>query len=237
VQERIGALLGVLDDKIAANTKLATAADELSRTTFQQLVADVPMSGLTFDDVADIGGGATPRSSVEEYWGGDVAWLTPTDVTSLAGPYVWRTARTITDSGLASCASPLYPMGTIFMTSRATIGAFALGLVPMAVNQGFIAVQPRSDADRFWLFHETRARVPEFLDHANGATFMELSRGNFKKLPVRWPDESVRAGFAARAGALHAAAISALRENEQLAATRDALLPALMSGRLSVADL
>jgi len=203
---------------------------------FKHQSRDVDLSDLTYTDVATIGGGGTPRSKVPEYWGGDVQWLTPTDVTALAGPYIRQTDRTITEAGLASISSPLYPAGSICMTSRATIGAFALLGVPMAVNQGFIVVQPKDPSMRYWLLHEMRQRVDEFHDHANGATFMELSRGNFKKLRVCLAESAAMAEFGIEAEVLHDRACNALQENQRLAQTRDTLLPKLMSGRLRVRE-
>ena len=105
-----------------------------------------------------------------------------------------------------------------------------------AVNQGFIVVEPIHEYMRYWLFHEMHSRVDEFLSLANGATFLELSRGNFKKLPVRLAEPEVLNSFAEVAGSLHSSAAAAHRENETLAATRDALLPQLMSGKLRVRD-
>jgi len=233
-QRAIANVLGALDDKIAANTRLAATADALASARFAQAVEGAGLSEETFADVAHIGGGATPRSKVPEYWDGGVRWLTPTDVTALPGPYVWDTKRTISEEGLAAISSPLYPRGTIFMTSRATIGAFAIAEEPMAANQGFIALQPRDGVSRYWLFHEMRSRVPEFLDHANGATFLELSRGNFKKLRVRRLSIAAERRFEAEARVLHERASAALRENSVLSATRDTLLPQLMSGKLRV---
>lgn len=91
-------------------------------------------------------------------------------------PYLTTTKRKITDAGLASCSSPLYPAGSILMTSRATIGAFAITQRPMAVNQGFIVVNPKDPDLKWWLIHEMRSRVDEFHAQANGATFLELPR-------------------------------------------------------------
>lgn len=105
-----------------------------------------------------------------------------------------------------------------------------------AVNQGFIVVEPIHEYMRYWLFHEMHSRVDEFLSLANGATFLELSRGNFKKLPVRLAEPEVLNSFAEVAGSLHSSAAAAHRENETLAETRDALLPQLMSGKLRVRD-
>ncbi|MBW9214772.1 restriction endonuclease subunit S [Mumia sp. zg.B53] len=235
-QQAIAEVLGALDDKIAANTNLARTADGLASALFRQTVAGLEFSDQTFADVAYVSGGGTPKTSVAEYWGGDILWATPTDVTGLEGPYLFDTGRHITSLGLENCASRLYPSESILMTSRATIGAFALAEQPVAVNQGFIVVRARDDVLNLWLFHEMRDRTDEFLSHANGATFLELSRGRFKQLPVRVPEPAVARRFDGEARSLHNASARLFQENRTLAALRDTLLPQLMSGKLRVRD-
>src|SRR5699024_376108 len=235
-QEAIAEVLVALDDKIAANIKLAKTSDELAGAFFRQALLSATYSDETFSDLAKVGGGGTPSTKKPEYWDGRVSWATPTDVTALSGPYLEKTSRTISEAGLAACSSELYPVGSILMTSRATIGAFALAQAPTAVNQGFIVVQPHEPSLHFWLFHEMRSRVDEFISLANGATFLELSRGNFKKFKVRQATPEIMAEFNETAAALHNAARAALLENASLGTTRDALLPRLMSGKLRVND-
>ncbi|MET3810870.1 restriction endonuclease subunit S [Arthrobacter sp. UYEF3] len=235
-QQAIAEVLAALDDKIAANITLAETADKLASAEFHQRARNLPFAEQSFGDVAKVSGGGTPSTSVLEFWNGNVLWATPTDVTGLQGPYLSATSRRISEAGLQACASELYPSGAILMTSRATIGAFALAREPMAVNQGFIVVQPQDPDLRFWLFHEMRSRVGEFISLANGATFLELSRGNFKKFKVRLAEAQVMKEFAGLAEPLHAAAAHALLENSMLAATRDTLLPQLMSGKLRVKE-
>lgn len=236
VQDAIAEVLGALDDKIAVNDQLVTTALDWADVAYARAVRGVPLSDETFADLADVGGGGTPKTTVEEYWGGDVLWATPTDVTALRGPYLRETSRTITESGLGSCASSLYPKGSILMTSRATIGAFAIAETPLAVNQGFIVVNARHPNLQWWLFHEMRRRLPEFLSHANGATFLELSRGKFKQLRVHLPDDRTAVDFDRSASSLHAHAASVQDESRVLARTRDELLPLLMSGKVRVKD-
>ena len=235
-QRAIAEVLGALDDKIAANTKLARLSLEISSAIFQSHVRVIARSASTFLDLAKISGGGTPSTKVPEFWDGDINWATPSDVTALAGPYLRSTSRRISDEGLQACSSSLFQTGAILMTSRATIGAFAMAQTATAVNQGFIVVEPIHEYMRYWLFHEMHSRVDEFLSLANGATFLELSRGNFKKLPVRLAEPEVLNSFAEVAGSLHSSAAAAHRENETLAETRDALLPQLMSGKLRVRD-
>ncbi|WP_081768086.1 restriction endonuclease subunit S [Microbacterium sp. MRS-1] len=234
-QQAIAEILGALDDKIAANTALAATVTQLASTDFAATVRHVAW-GPRFEEIADISGGGTPSTKNPALWDGDIWWATPTDMTALVGPYLESTSRRIAPAGLAACSSKLFEPGAILMTSRATIGALAINGVPTALNQGFIAVEPHDPRLRWWLFHEMESRVDEFISWANGATFLELSRGNFKRLPVRVPEETVLMAFDSRIAPLHDAARGALAENRTLAATRDALLPELMSGKLRVRD-
>jgi type I restriction enzyme S subunit len=236
-QDAIAEVLSALDDKIAANERAIRGSLNLAAAHFQATVAGVGFSTEIFTDVASVNGGGTPRTSVGEYWGGSIQWATPTDVTGLNAPYLRRTSRSITEEGLAACASSLYPTGSILMTSRATIGAFAIAQQPTAVNQGFIVVNAKRADLQWWLFHEMQDRVPEFLTHANGATFLELSRGRFRDLVVRLPEAQALQAFNRVVQPLHELAASISEENEKLAAARDEFLPLLMSGRLRVKDV
>ena len=122
------------------------------------------------------------------------------------------------------------------MTSRATIGACALLGEPMAVNQGFIVLQPKRQSLRLWLYCQLLDRVEELKAWANGATFLELPKKIFRRLPVEVGDESDMDQFAAFATPLMERLHALQRENSYLAATRDELLPLLMSGKITVKD-
>lgn len=234
-QQAIAELLGALDDKIAVNSRIVGMTQELLRSIHQQTVGSV-VGEVLYTDIADVGGGATPSTKNDEFWGGSIPWVAPSDVTALGAPYLEDTPRHLTESGLAACSSPLYPAGSIFMTSRATIGAFAIPQVPTAVNQGFIVVQPHDSSLKWWLFHEMQRRVPEYMNRANGATFLELPRSVFRTMTVAIPPTEILQSFQEQADVLHARARSAVRESASLGELRDVLLPALMDGRLRVRD-
>lgn len=237
-QRAIAEMLGALDDKIESNRRLSTLLHSIARTEFGVWRAGVDRwNPTTFGDFAAVYGGSTPRTTEPSYWGGLHAWVTPTDVTSLVDPYFFETTRTITDAGLASCSTELHPPGSIFMTSRATIGAFAVNQVPCAANQGFIVVRPLVPTHRWFLFHEMQDRVPDMLDLANGSTFLEISRGSLKSMGVDVPADPVTfERLADLLEPLHARACAAASESRDLAALRDALLPELLSGRLRVPE-
>ncbi len=235
-QQAIAEVLGALDDKIAGNARAVKLLLDLADTHFIRASTEVALGQESFSDVADIGGGGTPRTSLEEYWGGDIAWATPTDVTALTAPYLTKTSRTITSEGLAACSSALYPAGSILMTSRATIGAFAIAQMPTAVNQGFIVVNAKDSRNQWWIFHEMTSRVPDFLSYANGATFLELPRGRFRDLKVGLAPGDEMARFSDLVSPIHSAAATTVKESGKIAQVRDELLPLLMAGKVRIKD-
>ncbi|AMS06316.1 restriction endonuclease subunit S [Acidipropionibacterium acidipropionici] len=235
-QQAIAEVLGALDDKIAANRKLVTTSLNLVQALHDQLSTTGDVTRTLYTDVAEVGGGATPKTRVPEYWDGDIHWASPTDITALGAPYLHDTSRHITQAGLDSCSSPLYPAGSILMTSRATIGAFAVAQEPAAVNQGFIVLIPKREELRWWVLHEMMGRVKEFQNRANGATFLELSKRTFKTMEFDLPSDAQLLKFDEFARPLHEHAIALGQESQTLAQLRDTLLPALMDGRIRVKD-
>lgn len=236
-QHRIVGVLGALDDKIDVNQRLADDAVALADAEYAALRSRrADWRSETFGDIANVFGGSTPSTKEPSYWGDGFAWATPSDITALSSPYLFSTARSITAEGRDAARLAVHPPGTILMTSRATIGAFAINQVPMATNQGFIVVRPNDDNMKWYLFHAMRESVEDMLSLANGSTFLELSRSNFKTLGVHVPPSDVRKRFDSMAGALHTRATAAAAESRSLAEFRDALLPKLLSGELRVGD-
>lgn len=237
VQRNIARTLRSLDAKRVHSGVLATTCLDLAQSLHEQASATPPSREGTFSDFADVGGGGTPSTKVAANWSGPVRWATPTDVTRLSHPYMWETERTLTRAGLAACASPEYPAGSILMTSRATIGAFAVAQQPMAVNQGFVVVQAKEPMARWFIFHEMRSRVDEMLARANGSTFLELSRSSFKSMAVALPSLTVLREFDAKAELLHERATRAIQERVAVERLLRELTPALTSGAAPVGPL
>ena len=188
-------------------------------------------------DVAEVVGGTTPSTKQAEYWkGGTHYWATPKDLSALTMPVLLDTERKITDVGLQSIGSGLLPPGTVLLSSRAPIGYLAIAEMPVAINQGFIAMLPRERVSNQFLLRWSEAFHDEIVNHANGSTFLEISKSNFRQIPVVTPNESIMRTYGALASSLHKRVVSNEHLSRALAALRDALLPKLISGEIRLRD-
>jgi len=137
----------------------------------------------TIGDLADIVGGSTPSTKTASYWeGGRHNWATPKDLSGLAVPVLLDTERLVTDEGLLHVGSGLLPTGTVLLSSRAPIGYLAVAEVPVAINQGFIAMKAKPGVSNLFLLLWARVANEEILSRANGSTFLEISKANFRPI-------------------------------------------------------
>ena len=127
-------------------------------------------------DVCEIVSGATPKSNVDSYWGGEIPWLTPADLSKRDGVEISTTPRKLTAAGLASCSATLLPAGSVLLSSRAPIGHLAINTVPMATNQGFKSFIPSGSVHARYLYRWLEYRRPMLQDLGTGATFKEISK-------------------------------------------------------------
>ncbi|WP_455115818.1 restriction endonuclease subunit S [Rothia aeria] len=137
-------------------------------------MSDVRMVKL--GDIGQVISGATPKTSVPEYWGGDIYWATPKDLSRLESAYIDSTERTITESGKASCATSILPENSVLLSSRAPIGHVAINTTPMATNQGFKSIIPTNDVIPKYLYYWLSANKYYIQSMGNGATFKEISK-------------------------------------------------------------
>lgn len=252
-QRRIAAILGALDDKIELNRKMNRTLEEMAQAIFKSWFIDfdghddlvdseiglVPR-GWTVKPIGDairVVGGSTPSTTEPAYWDNGVhAWATPKDLSGVTVPVLLGTERRITDAGLQKISSGLLPAGTFLLSSRAPIGYTAISQVPIAINQGFIAVPPGGDLPASYLLFWTRFNMDAIKGRAGGTTFAEISKAAFRPIPAVVPPRNRLRDFEEAAGPLLQRVAANARESETLGALRDTLLPKLISGELRVPE-
>ena len=187
-------------------------------------------------DQIEIAGGSTPSTANDSLWNpAEHRWATPKDLSNMSDLALFETGRRISSAGLAKITSGLLRAGTVLLSSRAPIGYLAIAQEPVAINQGFIALKPTTDHGSAYLYLWCKANMEAVLANANGSTFQEISKKNFRPITSAVPaDPAILRAFGEIAQPLIDRIISAARENRTLAETRDYLLPRLMSGAVRV---
>ena len=188
----------------------------------------------TIKQFGKVESGGTPASGNPEYWGGDVAWVTPSEITKLRSRHLEGTERTITKKGLAESSAKLLPVGTVIVCTRATVGDLAIATTPMTTNQGFKNIVPNDKHDSEFLYYLLAYNKKALIRAAAGSTFAEVSKADFEKLLFVVPE---RAEQRAIASALINADETIERRSTQLTALRQekaALMQQLLTGKRRV---
>ena len=139
--------------------------------------------------IADIIGGGTPDTSVDEYWGGNIQWFTPSEIGK--GKYAYLSDRTITEAGLKNSSAKLLPQGTVLLSTRATIGECSIATTECTTNQGFQSlVAKENNVSSEFLYYIVAKIKREMLRRSCGSTFLEISANELKKIHTNIPSKA-----------------------------------------------
>lgn len=146
-----------------------------------------PWTRVRLGDVARVVGGTTPSSTEQANWGGDVVWITPTDLGRLAEPTILGSERRISEEARRRSGIDLIPPGAVVMSSRAPIGHLGIAGTWLTTNQGCKSFVPGSSIDSEFLFLALRAAMPEIKRLGAGATFAEVSKSTLERFEILIP--------------------------------------------------
>ena len=139
--------------------------------------------------IADIIGGGTPDTSVDEYWGGNIQWFTPSEIGK--EKYAYLSDRTITEAGLKNSSAKLLPQGTVLLSTRATIGECSIATAECTTNQGFQSlVAKKNNVSSEFLYYIVAKIKREMLRRSCGSTFLEISANELKKIHANIPSKA-----------------------------------------------
>ena len=231
-QQKIVALLSALDDKIEINQKINDNLQQQAAALFANFY-DQAETEVGFTEMIQILGGGTPKTGESSYWNGDIPFFTPKDV---GFPYTLTTEKTITEEGLAHCNSRLYPINTVFVTARGTVGKVGLPGVPMAMNQSCYALVGK-DTHQLLVYFYTLKAVDRLKHKASGAVFDAITTRDFEAENIMKLSDDDTKAFLDVAEPIYQAVLNNSIENLRLSELRDSLLPKLMNGEIDVTDI
>ena len=161
----------------------------------EKLVPKLRFNGFTkvwestkIGEIAEVVGGGTPKTEVEEYWNGEIKWFTPSEIGKTK--YIFDSERHITNEGLKNSSAKLLPKNTILLSSRATVGEISIASTECSTNQGFQSLITKNNVDNEFIYYLITTIKNEFLRRSSGSTFLEISKNEIKRIPINIPELS-----------------------------------------------
>ncbi len=251
VQKKISSILTSYEKLIENNNKRIKILEQMAENLYKEwfvrfrfpgyetaeFVDGVPKAWM-FKRVEQIGkivAGGTPSTKIDEYWNGDIPWLTPADLSSFSGIYISRGSIDISELGLRKSSAVMLPTNTVLLSSRAPIGYVALAKNPIATNQGFKSVICNEDiVNCYYLFYFFKMNKSLLESFGSGATFLELSAKGLSRMKILIPSFDIQNKFGKFISKIADEVDMLQQQNQNLIKQRDYLLPRLISGKLQV---
>ncbi|MFH2036446.1 MAG: restriction endonuclease subunit S [Candidatus Zixiibacteriota bacterium] len=181
-------------------------------------------------------GGGTPKTSVAEYWNGDIPWFSIVDAPSESDVFVINTEKTITKLGLDKSSTKVLPVGATVISARGTVGRCAIVGHEMAFNQSCYGVIAKDHYSHYWVYLTVKDRVAALINSGHGSVFNTITRETFDSIRIPVPDSQITQSL----DDVISSSMSKIKQNlwqmQTLTRLRDTLLPKLMSGQVRVKD-
>ena len=198
-QEKIASFLTLIDKKIEKQKELVELLKKYKRGLLSQIFSqklrfkddngnDYPTwEEKRLGNICKIIGGGTPNTNNVEYWGDEINWFTPTEIIK---KYVNSSNRKISKLGLSKSSAKILPIGTVLLTTRATLGEMSILSIEATTNQGFQSLIPIKDEVTSEFIYYCQPIIKHFCyKYANGSTFLEISKQTLTKLKLMVPNK------------------------------------------------
>ena len=189
-QEHIASFLERIDQRIEKQRALVESLKKYKRGVNKQLLSQTDNScNCRLGSVCEIVGGGTPDTLHTEYWGSTVEWFTPSEIGKTK--YVSSSVRKLSEIGLNNSSAKLLPIGTVLLTTRATLGEMSIAKRECCTNQGFQSLIPHQDRVLSeYLYYMQIVIKPWCEKYASGNTFREISKSALSNCIIPLPDRA-----------------------------------------------
>jgi len=209
---------GALEDLVSGRTRLTGYTEKWHKTNI--------------GSCADILQGGTPSTTNNSYWGGNIIWVTPGEITKLPTMYIEDSERKITEDGLQNSSARLLPAGTILLCTRATIGDLAIARKPMSTNQGFKNLVCRAGVHNVFLAYLLQTLKSTMMLLAIGTTFLEISKRNLSSIEIKIPSFPEQKSIADVLTAMDDEIKALEDERDKMIQIREGAMDDLLTGRV-----
>ena len=190
----------------------------------------------TLDDLVDLIGGGTPKTSVAAYWNGNIPWFSVVDAPNSSDVFVVDTEKHVTQLGVDKSSTKILPVGTTIVSARGTVGKCALVGEPMAMNQSCYGVTGKAGISDSFVYYIVREKVADLQRSGHGSVFNTITRDTFKTIRVAFAGPTLTQKLEDRIKPSFDRILANCFHSDDLSSLRDLLLPKLLSGEIRIVD-
>lgn len=190
----------------------------------------------SFESLIKLIGGGTPKTSVEEYWNGDIPWFSVVDAPNDSDVFVLDTEKHVTQLGADKSSTKILRKGTTIISARGTVGKCALVAEPLAMNQSCYGLNGIEDVSDEFIYFMTRYQVSDLQKRGHGSVFNTITRETFKSIILPFSGGEITQKFADVVSPFLNKILLNNKQNVELEKTRNVLLPKLISGEISIPE-
>lgn len=184
----------------------------------------------------DLVGGGTPKTTVEEFWNGDIPWFSVVDAPNDSDIFVINTEKYVTQEGVDKSSTKMLRAGTTIISARGTVGKCAFVARPMAMNQSCYGVQGKENFPDEYVYFLIRCNVSDLQKRGHGSVFNTITKDTFESIIAPRPSPEVLKVFSELAKPKFEKVLSNGYQIIELSQLRDTLLPKLISGELRIPE-
>lgn len=147
----------------------------------------------TLNDVVKIIGGGTPKRRVQEYWNGDIPWISIEDFNDENNKKIYKTKESITKLGLEKSSTKILDTGNLIISARGTVGCLGQLSKPMAFNQSCYGLQPNKRLiNNDFFYYSLKREIKKFKKISHGAVFNTITKDTFNNISINIPSLSIQ---------------------------------------------
>lgn len=182
-------------------------------------------------EIADMSAGGTPPTTVLEYYGGKIPWVSITDMTK-NGKYIFETDRHLTEKGLANCSAKIFPAGTVLFAEYASIGECSIAVVNLCSSQAILGIQPKSSLNNDYLYYFLSLKREEFKNKGQHGTQKNLNSQLVRDFTICLPSIKEQIAIANVLSNIDTEITSLEQQREKTKALKQGMMQELLTGRI-----
>jgi type I restriction enzyme S subunit len=253
-QKAIANILSTIDDKIENNLAINKTLEDMAMALYKHWFVDfgpfqdgefidselglIPKGWevMPFLELFELLSGGTPKTSIEDYWNGNIYWVSAKDIGGSGSIYINDTEKKITKLGIKKSATKILPEDTVIVVARGSVGKFGMITKPMCMNQSCYGIYSKSSYSQAITYLLIDSLMKHFLNVAYGSVFDTITTSTFKSISVLLPPDNLMVKIGNEIDVLFRDKKTNIKENQTLTKLRDTLLPKLISGEVRLKE-